>query len=61
MSEEPSQTGQERREKKLLRKRRWTPHHGQSLIRVYHDAVLKRLQEARHVKRVRKKKPVVRK
>lgn len=42
MNEE--ETKQERREKRLRRKREKIPQHGKSLARVYRDAVLKRLR-----------------
>ncbi len=38
------ETKQERREKRLRRKRERVPQHGKSLARVYRDAVLKRLR-----------------
>jgi len=44
MNQERSETKQERREKKLKRKRERMPKHGQSLARVYLDAILKRLK-----------------
>ena len=46
MSSEPpdSETRQERRARKLRRKRERMPKHGKNLARVYLDAVLKRLK-----------------
>jgi hypothetical protein len=38
------ETRQERREKRLRKKRERIPKHGKSLARVYRDAVLKRLR-----------------
>ena len=38
------ETKQERREKKLRKKRERIPKHGKSLARIYMDAVLKRLR-----------------
>jgi len=38
------ETKQERREKKLKRKREKMPKHGRSLARIYMDAILKRLK-----------------
>ncbi len=38
------ETRQERREKKLRKKRERIPKHGKSLARVYIDAILKRLK-----------------
>jgi len=38
------ETKQERREKKLKKKRERIPKHGKSLARVYMDAILKRLR-----------------
>jgi hypothetical protein len=42
---EEGKTKQERREKKLKKKRERIPQHGKSLARVYRDAVLKRLRK----------------
>ncbi|MHA2066966.1 MAG: hypothetical protein ACXABY_21580 [Candidatus Thorarchaeota archaeon] len=39
-----TETRQERREKKLRKKRERIPKHGKNLARVYMDAVLKRLK-----------------
>ncbi|MFC1992792.1 hypothetical protein ACFLV3_03160 [Chloroflexota bacterium] len=47
MSDEPAETKQERREKKLRKKREQMPTHGQSLARIYMDAILKRLKRRR--------------
>jgi hypothetical protein len=41
---ENQETRQERREKKLKKKRERVPKHGKNLARVYIDAVLKRLR-----------------
>jgi len=38
------ETRQERREKKLEKKRERMPKHGRNLVRVYMDAILKRLK-----------------
>ena len=38
------ETGQERRDKKLRKKRERMPKHGKNLARVYMEAVLKRLR-----------------
>jgi hypothetical protein len=43
MSNEPSETRQERREKKLKKKRERMSKHGKNLAKVYMDAVMKRL------------------
>lgn len=40
-------TRQERREKKLRKKRERIPKHGLSLVRIYKDAILKRLRRHR--------------
>ena len=40
-------TRQERREKKLKKKRERMPKHGKNLARVYMDAILKRLKRQR--------------
>jgi hypothetical protein len=47
MSEEKVETRQERREKKLKKKRERMSKHGKGLARVYMDAVLKRLRRHR--------------
>jgi hypothetical protein len=44
MSSEHTETRQERREKKLRRKRERIPKHGKNLAKVYLDAILKRLR-----------------
>jgi hypothetical protein len=44
MSEEGTETKQERREKKLKKKQERMPKHGKNLARVYMDAILKRLR-----------------
>lgn len=44
MNEERIETKQERREKKLKKKRERMPTHGKNLAKVYIDAVLKRLR-----------------
>ena len=41
------ETRQERREKRLQKKRERIPKHGQSLARIYIDAILKRLKRHR--------------
>lgn len=43
MSDNEVETKQERREKKLKRKRERIPKHGKNLARIYMDAILKRL------------------
>ncbi len=44
MSQEPEDARQERREKKLRKKRERIPKHGKNLARIYMDAILKRLR-----------------
>ena len=44
MNNEHIETKQERREKRLKKKRERIPKHGKNLARVYVDAVLKRLR-----------------
>ncbi len=44
MNNEPLETKQERREKKLKKKRERIAQHGKGLARIYMDAVLKRLK-----------------
>jgi len=41
------ETRQERREKRLKKKRERIPQHGRSLARIYMDAILKRLKRHR--------------
>lgn len=41
------ETRQERREKKLKRKREKMPKHGKNLAKIYMDAILKRLKHRR--------------
>jgi hypothetical protein len=44
MSNNEIETKQERREKKLRKKRERMPKHGKNLARVYMDAIMKRLK-----------------
>ncbi len=44
MEDVHKETKQERREKKLRKKRERVPQHGKNLARVYMDAILKRLR-----------------
>ncbi|GAI71009.1 unnamed protein product [marine sediment metagenome] len=44
MNEERVETKQERREKKLRKKREKIPKHGRNLARIYMEAILKRLK-----------------
>ena len=44
MNEERIETKQERREKKLKKKRERIPKHGKNLAKVYVNAILKRLR-----------------
>jgi hypothetical protein len=54
MTNEDIETRQERREKKLQRKREHMAKHGKSLARVYMDAIMKRIG----MKGLRKKKKI---
>ena len=47
MNDEQSETRQERRDKKLKKKKERMPKHGKSLARTYMDAILKRLKRHR--------------
>ncbi len=49
MNNEPAdeETRQERREKRLKKKREQVPQHGKNLARIYMDAILKRLKRHR--------------
>ena len=47
MSHNEIETRQERREKKLKKKRERMPQHGKNLAKVYMDAILKRLKRQR--------------
>lgn len=44
MNDEKAETRQERRERKLKRKRERIPKHGKNLARIYMDAIMKRLR-----------------
>ena len=44
MNDERIETKQERREKKLKKKREQIPKHSKNLARIYMDAILKRLK-----------------
>ena len=44
MSSNGEETRQERREKKLRKKRERMPKHGKNIARVYMDAIMKRLR-----------------
>ncbi len=44
MDDNQAETKQERREKKLKKKRERMPQHGKNLAKVYMDAVLKKLR-----------------
>ena len=44
MNDNRVETKQERREKKLRKKRERIPKHGKNLARIYMDAILKRLK-----------------
>ena len=44
MSEEKAETRQERREKKIRKKRERISKHGKNLAKIYMDAILKRLK-----------------
>lgn len=52
MTNDEEETRQERREKKLQRKRERMAKHGKNIARVYMDAIMKRLS----MKRFRKRK-----
>ncbi len=49
MNNEPvdEETRQERREKRLKKKRERIPQHGRNLVKIYKDAILKRLKRHR--------------
>ncbi len=47
MNDDHSETRQERREKKLRKKKERMPKHGKNLARTYMDAILKRLRRRR--------------
>jgi len=47
MNNEHTETKQQRREKKLKKKRERMPKHGKNLARVYFEAVIKRLRGKR--------------
>ena len=47
MNDNRVETKQERREKKLKKKREKMPKHGKNLARIYMDAILKRLKRGK--------------
>ncbi len=49
MNNEPvdKETRQERREKRLKKKRERMPQHGRNLVKIYMDAILKRLRRGK--------------
>jgi len=47
VNDEKVETKQERREKRLKKKRERMPKHGKNLARIYMDAILKRLRRHR--------------
>jgi hypothetical protein len=47
VSEHEAETKQERREKKLKKKRERMPQHGKGLAKVYMDAIMKRLKRGK--------------
>ena len=47
MNNEREETRQERREKKLGKKREQMPQHGRNLARVYKEAIFKRINKLR--------------
>ncbi|MFC1943574.1 hypothetical protein ACFLWO_03225 [Chloroflexota bacterium] len=47
MDNNRAETRQERRERRLKKKRERIPQHGKNLARIYMDAVLKRLKRGR--------------
>ena len=47
---EDDETRQERRDKKLKKKRERLPQHGRNLAQVYKDAILKRIKRGRSKK-----------
>ena len=53
MNNDEPETRQERREKKLEKKRERMPKHGQGLARAYKEAILKRIRELRGEKQKR--------
>jgi hypothetical protein len=44
MTDDEAETRQERREKKLKKKRERMPKHGKNLAKIYMDAIIKRLK-----------------
>ena len=50
MSDDQLETKQERRDKKLQKKRERVPQHGKNLARVYKEAILKRIKHLRKEK-----------
>ncbi|MFC2048217.1 hypothetical protein ACFLSK_02160 [Chloroflexota bacterium] len=50
MNDDMEETRQERRERKLKKKRERIPQHGRSLVRIYKEAILKRINKLRSEK-----------
>ncbi|MBI2328433.1 MAG: hypothetical protein HYU85_02115 [Chloroflexi bacterium] len=50
MADNQTETRQERREKKLKQKRERIPQHGKGLVRIYKEAILKRINKLRNEK-----------
>jgi hypothetical protein len=44
-SDNHSESRQERRERKLRKKQERTTQHGKSLVKIYHNAIMKRLKK----------------
>ena len=49
MSDNKAETKQERREKKLKKKRERIPKHGKNIAKIYMDAIMKRLKRGKGV------------
>ena len=50
MNNDGEETRQERREKRLKKKRERIPQHGKGLVRIYKEAILKRINKLRNEK-----------
>ena len=50
MDDDRTETRQERREEKLQKKRERIPQHGKGLVRIYKEAILKRINKLRDEK-----------
>jgi len=56
MNDDQPETKQERREKRLKKERERIPQHGKGLVRIYKEAILKRIDKLRNEKQKQQEK-----